>query len=449
MKQVSKRSTFAVLFYINKSKVKKNGLCPVMGRITIDSGISQFSAKTEVNPTIWDAKSGRAIGKSKDTLAFNRKLDRLETQIKGHYNRMVLEDAFVTAESVKNALNGVGAKATHLLQLYKEHNEEFKLRVGVNRVYESYYQYLLAYKHLSAFIFQRYQMDDIALCQLNQRFIDDFDFFLRVDKQMSANTVLNHIIPLRKMIRRAINQDILKRDPFINYIPEKPIKRRRHLTAEEFQKLLDTPIESKYLNRTRDMFLFACFCGLSYADMKNLSEKHLIKETDGNLWIKIERQKTKSECNIRLLNIAVQIIEKYKTDRKSDKIFNMITLSNIERNLKKIATLCGIDSNLTYHMSRHTYATQVCISQGVPIETLSKMMGHKSIKTTQLYAKITNQKVNEDMKLLSNRIENKYELPKDDMPEFTNNQYFFDKEMGRVVYIEKGKGRDYGKRKKE
>ncbi len=283
MKQVSKRSTFAVFFYINKSKVKKNGLCPVMGRITIDSGISQFSAKTEVNHTIWDAKAGRAIGKSKDTLSLNRKLDRLETQIKGHYNRMVLEDAFVTAESVKNALNGVGAKATHLLQLYQEHNEEFKLRVGVNRVYESYYQYLLAYKHLSAFILQRYQMDDIALCQLNQRFIDDFDFFLRVDKQMTAYTILNHIIPLRKMICRAINQDILKRDPFINYIPEQPIKRRRHLTAEEFQKLLSTPIESKYLNRTRDMFLFASFTGLSYADMKNLSEKHLIREADGNL----------------------------------------------------------------------------------------------------------------------------------------------------------------------
>ncbi len=125
----------------------------------------------------------------------------------------------------------------------------------------------------------------------------------------------------------------------------------------------------------------------------------------------------------------------------------MITLSNIERNLKKIATLCGIDSNLTYHCGRHTYATQVCISQGVPIETLSKMMGHKSIKTTQLYAKITNQKVNEDMKLLSNRIENKYELPKDDMPKFTNNQYFYDTERGRVVYIEKGEGRDYHRRK--
>ncbi|OJV37692.1 MAG: hypothetical protein BGO33_03140 [Bacteroidia bacterium 43-41] len=134
-----------------------------------------------------------------------------------------------------------------------------------------------------------------------------------------------------------------------------------YLVAEEFQMLLNTSIENKTLSRTRDMFVFSSFTGLSYADMKQLSEKHLIREKDGTLWIKIERQKTKTECNIRLLNIAVQIIEKYKTERKSDKIFNMITLSNTERNLKKIATLCGIASNLTYHMSRHTYATTICL----------------------------------------------------------------------------------------
>ncbi|KAA6308114.1 hypothetical protein EZS27_040208, partial [termite gut metagenome] len=131
MKQLSKRSTFAVLFYINKSKQKKNGLCPIMGRITIDTGVAQFSTKADVNPSIWDAKSGRAMGKSKETNHLNRILDKLETEIRSHYSRMVLEDVYVTAESVKNALNGIGKKATNLLELFREHNEEFKLRVGV------------------------------------------------------------------------------------------------------------------------------------------------------------------------------------------------------------------------------------------------------------------------------------------------------------------------------
>jgi site-specific recombinase XerD len=352
-------------------------------------------------------------------------LDTLETEIRSHYSRMVLEDAYVTAENVKNALNGIGKKATNLLELFREHNEEFKLRVGVNRVFGTYEQYCHSYCLLSKFIRLRYNVKDIALCQLNHHFIDAYDFYLRMDKRMTANSVLNHIIPLRKIIRRAISQDTLKRDPFTNYVPEKPLKQRRHLTAEEFQKLLSTTLTEEYLIRTRDMFLFASFTGLAYADIKNLSEKHLSIEEDGTRWIKIERQKTKSECNIRLLNIPIQIMEKYRHERTDGKIFKMNSLGNMDVNLKKVAQKCGIESRLTFHMGRHTYATQVCLSQGVPIETLSKMMGHKSIQTTQIYAKIINQKVNEDMKILSDRIENKYELPKDDVPkDFKKNQYY-------------------------
>jgi site-specific recombinase XerD len=227
------------------------------------------------------------------------------------------------------------------------------------------------------------------------------------------------------MIRRAISQDTLKRNPFASYVSEKPLKQRRHLTMEEFQKLLDTSIMEKNLNKTRDMFLFSCFTGLSFADMHNLSEHHVTTDEQGVKWIRINRRKTGSECNIRLLKQADAIMEKYGNERTGDKIFRMITLNNMGNHLKIIAKKCGIETNLTFHMARHTYATQVCLSQGVPIETLCKMMGHRSIQTTQIYAKITSQKVNEDMKLLSGKIENKYELPKDDVPEdFKKNQYY-------------------------
>jgi site-specific recombinase XerD len=441
MKTINKRSTFAVLFYINKAKVKKNGLCPVMGRITIDAQVAQFSAKADANPDNWDAKNGRATGKTKEVLNLNRQLGKLEMEINHHYTRLVHEEGYVTAEGIKNALNGVGRKATNLLELFQEHNDEFKLRVGVDRVRETYEQYCLSRRHLARFIQLRYHVGDIPLHQLNYNFINAYDFYLRVDRKMSANMVLGHIIPLRKMIRRAINQDTLKRDPFVNYVPEKPLKQRRHLTMDEFQKLLNTPITEPNLIRTRDMFLFAAFTGMAYADVRNLLEKHLITDEDGTRWIKINRQKTKAECNIRLLSLPIQIMEKYRHERTDDRIFQMRCIGTIDRNLKEVAKRCGIESRLTYHQSRHTYATQVCISQGVPIETLCKMMGHRSVKTTQIYAKITNQKVNEDMKILSSRIENKYELPKEDIPEFTNNQYFYDKELGRVVYIEKGKGK--------
>lgn len=366
------RSTFAVIFYIDKSKAKKKsqGLCIITGRITIDTQIARFSTKMNVDPEMWDAQTGRAIGKSKEVTKINRTLDNLEQEIQSHYDRLVLEDGYVTAEAVKNALNGIGRKATGLLELFREHNEEFKFRVGVNRVKDTYEQYLHSYRVLENFLWVRFQVKDIALNQLTHSFIDAYDFHLRVDKRMNSNTVLNHTIPLRKMVRRAISQDIIKRDPFVNYVAEKPLKQRRHLTMDEFQKLLTTPITEKHLERCRDMFLFACFSGMAYADVRNLSEKHITKDDNGVMWIRIERQKTKSECRIRLLSVPIQIMEKYKHERTDDKIFKLKTLKTIDENLKTIAKKCGIESRLCYHMGSHSvfsFFLKINSLQNIPV----------------------------------------------------------------------------------
>ena len=211
-----KRSTFAVLFYINTSKPRKDGTCPIVGRITIDSKSVQFSTKTNLSPSDWDTKKGRAKKERKELVQINKTLDRLEEQVKTHYSKIVEIEGYVTAERVKNALYGIGTKATKLLQLFQEHNEEFEKRVGVNRVYSTYCLYLSVYKHLSNFILSRYQTEDLPLISLNHKFINDYDFYLRVERKMSAHTVLNHIIILKKMIRRSINQGTLKRNPFIN-----------------------------------------------------------------------------------------------------------------------------------------------------------------------------------------------------------------------------------------
>jgi len=407
-----RRSTFTVLFYVNRDKVKQNGLCPVMGRITIDTKVAQFSTKADVNSTLWNTKTGRAIGKSSQAILVNRAIDRLTQEINKFYTEMVDKQGYVTAELVKNALYGIGRKQDMLLKLFNEHNQEFKLRVGVNRVEDTYSSYLHSYHQLLNFISQKYGMEDIALDKLNLNFIDAYDFYLRVDRQMKQNTIVGHLIILKKMIRRAIHQGILNRDPFVNYISEQPEKQCRHLKSEEIDKIMQIHIASKKVCHTRDMFIFCCFTGLSYSDIRNLSQGHLTTQVDGSLWISIKRQKTKSECNIRLLDIPKQIIDKYKDDRKSDKVFNMISLVSICRNLEKIAVLCGIE-HITFHMARHNFGTHITLSQGVPIETVSRMMGHRSIATTQIYAKITNKKVNEDMKLLSERITDKYAVFED------------------------------------
>ena len=215
-----RRSTFTVLFYVNRDKVKQNGLCPVMGRITIDTKVAQFSTKTDVDSTLWDIKTGRAIGKSSQSILVNRAIDHLTQEINKFYTEMVDRQGYVTAELVKNALYGIGRKQEMLLKLFYEHNQEFKLRVGVNRVEDTYSSYLRSYRHLFNFIRQKYGMEDIALDKLNLNFIDVYDFYLRVDRQMKQSTILGHLIILKKMIRRAIHQGILNRDPFVNYIAE-------------------------------------------------------------------------------------------------------------------------------------------------------------------------------------------------------------------------------------
>lgn len=349
----AKRSTFAVLFYLNTSKRRKDGTCPIVGRITVDANSVQFSTKINLSSPDWDAKKGRAKKERKELSDINRTLDRLEKQVKAHYSRIVETEGYVTAERIKNALNGIGEKASHLLQLFQEHNTEFEKRVGVNRVYDTYYSYLLTYKHLSNFIRMKYNSEDVPLVSLTHKFINDFDFYLRVEKRMQASTVLSRMIALKKIITRAINQGTLKRNPFINYVAEQPLKKYRHLTEEEFQKLLTTPIATKRYFRTRDWFVFSSFTGLSYADMCALSVENLATEQDGSTWIKIPRQKTGTVCSIKLLSIPLMIIEKYKDERKTDKVFNMTNLAGIEANLKVIARLCGIDRNLTYHMASH------------------------------------------------------------------------------------------------
>ena len=410
-------STFAVLFFINKVKTKKNGLCPVMGRISVNAEIAQFSAKIDIDPTLWDAKSYRLKGKSREAAEANHQLRKLTESIKGYYSELVQEQGYVTAELIKNMLCGIGQKKNQLLQLFAEHNEEYQQKVGVNRTEHTYKRYVVLHRHLSHFLQSKYGMQDIPLKQLTYSFIEQFDFYLRVEKRHSAGTIGGYMILLKKIIRRAINQETLIGNPFADYVPEQPPKKCRHMTAEELDKLMSTPITSKALRHTRDMFVFGTFTGIGHADLCNLSTEHISKSSNGTMWIYATRQKTGSECHVRLLDIPKQIIEKYKSERKGDKIFNIVNSSTTNANLKKIAKLCGIERNISFHMSRHNFGTLITLSQGVPLETVSRMMGHLDIKTTQIYAKLTTQKINEDMKMLTGHMTDKFKIYEDkDMP---------------------------------
>lgn len=398
-----RRSTFAVLFYINRTKIRRDGTCQLLCKVSIDAESAQIGTKVSVNPSLWNPERGRADGRSENALTVNRAIDSLTDRITDHYNRIRKSLGFVTAELVKNALKGIGQKPLTLLALFREHNDEFHKRVGVDRTRESWRSYVNSYNHLATFIGKKLGMEDVPLRSLDSKFYDAFDLFLRTDCGMMQKTVHEHLYRLKKMTMRAVSQGTLRRDPYCRLHPELPRRKSRHMKLEDLKRLMELPVERPNLQRVRDWFLFSTFTGLAYADLKRLSEKDITQAADGTWWIHIRRKKTDTPCSVRLLEVPMRIMEKYRHERKDGHIFNLYSRNHLIRLTRKLGEAYGFD--LTYHQSRHNFGTHVTLSLGVPIETVSRMMGHKNISTTQIYARVTDRKVDEDMKRLRQRCE--------------------------------------------
>lgn len=404
------RSTFSILFYLNTSKKKKSGNCPIVGRISVDGKSTAFSTGLEILAEQWNPQSGLTIGKSKETDSINRQIETYKTEITNHYKNMVSKNAYVTAEYLKNALRGIGVRQNTILQEFTEYLEEFKKSVGINKVYSSYRMYLVAYNHLRDFISSKYGVGDMTFRQVDFSFVESYDYYLKIDKGMTPRTVEGNILPFRRVVRRAINKGVVRQDPFFNYVPTRVRPKRRWLSNEEIERIMKTPIANQSRNFVRDMFILSCFTGLSYVDVRNLRESNIKEMEDGNKWIILNRQKTGTPSYIPLLDIPLRIIEKYRGTGKDGKLFNLMNNSQVNLYLKDIAKAAGIDKQLSYHQARHSFSTSVCLSQGVPIETLSQMLGHTNIKTTQIYAEVIKTKINEDMTNLAKRIEGKYKF---------------------------------------
>ena len=396
---IKHRSTFAVLFYINRTKVRKDGMCQLLCKVSIDAGWEQIGTKVSVNPAIWNPERGRADGRSANAVTVNRAIDDLTAEIEGHYRRIKDSLGFITAELIKNAVKGVGQKPLTLLALFREHNEEYRKRIGVDRIKETYDSYMRSYRHLSAFIHEKKGMEDVTLRSLDRVFYDDFEVFLRTDCNMSPKTVHEHLYRLKKMTMRAVSQGTLRRDPYCRLHPELPRRKSRHMELDNLKRLMETPVEKPQLQFVRDMFLFSTFTGLAYADLKRLRTDDITQAEDGTWWIHIRRQKTDTLSSVRLLDIPLRIIEKYRDQRKGDRVFNLYCRGYFIMLVRELGNEYGFP--LTFHQARHNFGTHITLSLGVPIETVARMMGHMRIETTQIYAKVTDRKVEEDMKKLN------------------------------------------------
>jgi site-specific recombinase XerD len=407
------RSTFSILFYINTGKAKKSGKCPVVGRISVDGESTAFSTGMDILPSEWNAHSGLAVGKSKENAAINKRIENYKTEVEKHYRDILVNEGFVSAECLKNALRGIGANQNTVMEEFSLFLEEKKKSIGIRISESTYIQYCKGYRHLRDFLMDRLNTGDISFGRVDIALIEDYACYLKVDLRLAAWSVHSFLAPFRTTVKRAFNRGLLRQDPFFDYTREKIIDRRRYLSGEELEKLMKACLKRASTRFIRDMFLFSTFTGLSYSDLKNLQFSHFRQQADGSRWIVLNRKKTGAASCVPLLDIPLQIIDKYRNTKFSStdgQVFKMKTKEDLNIQLKIIAKAAGIDKTLTFHMSRHTFATTVCLTNGIPVESLSRMMGHLSIKTTQIYAKVTRTKLNEDMSNLEKRIEGKYQL---------------------------------------
>ncbi|NMA74551.1 MAG: site-specific integrase [Bacteroidales bacterium] len=409
------RSTFSIIFYINTSKQKKSGKCPIMGRISVDGKNTTFSTGMDILPNEWNAQEGLAVGKA--ITSINKQIENYKSELNTHYKAMIESKGYITAESLKNALRGIGTNRNTLMQEFAELMEEKRKSIGIKIKESTYPVYPNAYRHLKDFLSKKYNVTDISFGQVNTAFVEAFALYLKLDLRMTPRTVKCNLIPFRTCVTRAKHKGLILQDPFFDYTRERIIPKRPWLTMGEIERLMQVHTKHATWNFTRDMFIFCVFTGITAIDLRNLKHSNIQRQEDGSLWIVLNRQKTGTASYIPLLDIPIRILDKYRDSEfagEDGQVFKLQTHVNMNWQLKRIAKAANIDKRLTFHISRFTFATTVCLTQGVPIETLSQMMGHLSIKTTQIYAEVTRTKINEDMTNLAERIQGKYKLLKDD-----------------------------------
>ena len=403
-----------VTFYLKKNEERADGTVPVLGRIRIGKSMVQFSTKVYVVPNLWDVKSGRAVGKSKPATATNKELDRISLDIHSAYKDLLTKKENVSAVDVKNAFQGISSEQETLVSYYGKFNENFFKKVGINRKLETYKRYCVALNHLKDFLRIRYNVKDMPFQSLTPSFVSSYDLYLRADLKMRHNTIVNIIANLRSVIKSALNDGLLRQDPFIGYTFEYSQTVPRFLSEKELKLMMRTPLPKSNLNLVRDVFLFSAFTGISFSDLRNLTEKNLVQAEDGTWWIHSARQKTGTPFHVPLLELPLELIEKYRGITKNGRLFPMLSCSKTNINLKKIAAICGINRRVTFHQARHTYASVITLSQGVPLDTVRELMGHRDWRATRIYAHLTYDKVNEDMGKLQKRITDKFRLAEEE-----------------------------------
>ena len=399
---------FTLSFWVNATRIKNNQVS-VYGRITVNGKRANISLQRKVILSEWDSRRGRAKGNKQESRLLNRYLDQVKNRVYTAYDELIKEKAFICSQSIKARFLGEDNEEYSLLTLIDYHNTQ----MSESLTYGTLKNYFTTQKYIKLFLTKKRKVQDIYLSQLTYRFVVDFEKFLRSyvpsdhQKQMENNTVMKHIQRLRKMVTLAYKMEWIDKDPFIKFKPTYIKNEREFLREDELQKIIEKEFDIERLILVKDLFIFSCYTGLSYIDVMQLNEDNIALGIDGGKWIITNRQKTHNKVKIPLLHLAEELIIKYQDHIKTKKtktLFPNISNQKLNSYLKEIADLSGIKKNLTFHIARHTFATTITLSNGVPIETVSKLLGHSKIATTQIYAKVIERKVSEDMASLKEKL---------------------------------------------
>jgi len=347
------RSTFKILFYIKKNALKSNGKAPIMARVTLNGEIVQFSVKCEVDPAEWNPKAGRAIGKSASSTNLNSLLDGFRANLTQHYRDISDRDASVTAEKVRNAFLGLQTREDSLLELFDHHVKNLKVQVGKNVSRDTYMKYLRTRTRLHDFMKYRYNISDINLKEINHSFLCDFEVYIKTIHNCGQNSTAKFMQRLKSIILIAKSNGWIKIDPFLSYKFHFEKSEREYLTEPELEAIMKKKFPIKRLETVRDIFVFSCFTGLAYVDVFSLRENNIRTTFDESLWLIGKRVKTGVSYRVPLLDVPMQIIDKYKGTLPNDEILPIISNQKMNSYLKEIAAVCGVDKNLSFHVARH------------------------------------------------------------------------------------------------
>jgi len=390
-------------FYAKSTKANGNGLLPIYVRLTIDGKRFEYSTKKFIEPSKWSTELSKMKGNSEEARSINNLLDFTRNRINEIQFELLKDGVSLNIDEFKNRLLGIKERERLLIPIFTEHNRKIKELVGSEYAPGTLERYETSLKHTKDFLQWKFRVSDIDIEKIDHAFITEYEFYLRTERKCANNTAVKYIKNFHKIINICLANGWLTKDPFANYKAKVKEVIREFLTEQEIQSLMEKEFVSERLELVRDIFVFSCFTGLAYIDVKQLTPDNIVLGIDGDKWINKNRQKTDTNSKIPLLPTAQYIMDKYENHPVCKNKGNLLPiLSNQKMNayLKEIATVCGIYKELTFHIARHTFATTVTLSNGVPIETVSKMLGHTNLKTTQHYAKILDKKISEDMQVL-------------------------------------------------